>query len=147
MATDVRVKVTDATIISALNTPGGAVHVWRNETERDLLELCYRTSPVNNPANAMHRGGLVGVYKASWVTRRRGNQHRVGFAIENVSDHAIFVEEGRSASSGTEAFSTEDRARTIVVPGSAARPGRHILRDATNRILMRATGGAYTPLV
>lgn len=147
MPEDVRVEITDATVISALNTPGGLVFQWRNDTERAVLERCYATSPVNDVANAAHRGGMVGEFKASWVTRRRGGRHRVGFEIENFSDHAIYVEEGRGPSSKRQTFSwTEWGGDTRTVSGTRGREGQHILRNAVNRVLSSATGGAYTPL-
>ena len=155
MAVDVRVKISDATVISALNTPGGDVNEWRTEVEREVLEGVFLASPINDVLNAVHRGGAVGEFKASWVTRRQGNGHRVGFQIENFSDHAIYVEEGRSASTKFQEFSWtgwggEIRAvgRGTGSPrGTRGRDGKHILRDVTNRVLMRETGGAYTPLV
>jgi hypothetical protein len=151
MAEGVRVNINDATVISALNTPGGAVHEWRNDTEHDLLQWVFLTSPVNDPLNAEHRGGVVGTYKASWVTRRQGNGHRIGFQIENFADHAIYVEEGRRASWRWERFSwtAHDPPGSIDVHarGTSGRDGRHILRDGTNHVMAQATGGAYIPLV
>lgn len=153
MADGVRVDIKDAYIISALNTPGGAVHNWRNDTEEQLLIRCFETSPVNDVLDAVHRGGIVGEYQRSWVTRRYGNQHRVGFAIENFADHAIFVEEGRSASTKVQRFSWSEWGGDIRVvgfpwgTGTKRRDGQHVLRNATNAVLARTTGGSYTPLV
>lgn len=156
MAEGVKVHIDDATIISALNTPGGAVHEWRNETERMLLAQCRVQSPVNDVLNAMHRGGVVGEYAASWVTDRYGNGHRIGFRIENFADHAVYVEEGRRGSAKTQTFSWTrwgGEIRTVgigagaVAFGTRPRDGKHILRDAANAILAAQTGGSVVPLV
>lgn len=150
MATDVRVEIRDATIISALNTPGGAVFRWRDETEEKVLAVAYATSPVNDPLNALHRGGVVGEFKQSWVTRRYGNQHRVGFAIENFSDHADIVEFGRFRSFGHETFAWTEHTPPGEIDthphGTAGRLGRHVLQRAVNSVMPAATGGTFTPL-
>jgi hypothetical protein len=156
----VRVNINDATVISALNTPGGEVYEWRNKVEAKLLFEVFEDSPVNDVANALHRKAPVGEFQRSWVTRRQGNGHRLGFQIENFADHAIYVEEGRSASTKPQRFSWAAWGGEIGWVGSplpkgavswgrgtSARLGYHILRDATNRVLAAATGGAYTPLV
>lgn len=151
---DVRVNVTDAAIISALNTPGGAVYEWRDDTMLKIANRAYDTSPVNNPLNAQHRGGEVGTYKLGWRTRRTGNQHRVGMVISNDSDHAVYVEFGRSASGKYQAFTwakASPPGSFVEVGGdlgggTAGRPGRNILRNATNYVMRRATGGAYADL-
>ena len=154
MPVDVQVHITDATVISALNTPGGDVYTWRNDTESDLLAACVLDSPIGDVLNTLHDSTRppIGDYAASWVTRRQGNGHRVGFQIENFSDHAIYVEEGRGASRKQQTFSWAVLGGQIITVGgrfgggTAARDGEHILRDATNRVLARATGGSYAPL-
>jgi hypothetical protein len=152
----VRVKVSDATIISALNTPGGLVFDWRNETENDLLVRCVADSPVNDVLNQLHREGTApppGEFQRSWVTRRQGNGHRVGFQIENFADHAIYVEEGRSGSTKVQVFSWtgwHGDIRAVGFPwrsGTRPREGQHVLRNAANAVLAAQTGGSYTPLV
>lgn len=151
---DVRVNITDASIISALNTPGGAVFQWRDQTMLQIANRAYDTSPVNNVGNALHRGGVVGTYKLGWSTRRTGNQHRVGMVVSNDAPHAQFVEFGRSASRKYQAFTwvkSFEPGELVEVGGdlgggTSARPGRHILRNATNYVLGRATGGSVTPL-
>lgn len=153
MAEGVRVNINDATIISALNTPGGLVAEWRNDTEAKLLARCYETSPVNDVLNAVHRDGVVGEFQRSWVTRRQGNGHRVGFQIENFADHAIYVEEGRSGSTKIQVFSWtgwHGDIRAVGFPwrsGTRPREGQHVLRNAANAVLAAQTGGSYTPLV
>lgn len=148
MADGVEVHITDATVISALNTPGGAVADWRNITEYRVLQQAFHTSPVNNPMNALHRGGMVGEFKASWVTRRWGNGHRVGFAIENFSDHALYAEEGRRPSWKWETFSWVQHRPPGAVEthpeGTAGYPAHHTLRDAVNTI--GASTGDWSPL-
>jgi hypothetical protein len=131
-----RVDIKDATIISALNTPGGAVFEWRNDTEDAVLSNAYATSPTNDVLNAQHRGGVVGTYKASWVTRRQGNGHRVGFQIENFADHAIYVEYGRRPSTKHEVFSWTGHKPPGLIDlhehGTMGWDGKHVLRNAVN---------------
>lgn len=146
MPTDVQVHISDATVISALNTPGGAVYQWRNEIEDSILRRAYATSPVNNVLNAMHRGGVVGVFQASWVSTHVGsNGHRVRVTVENFADHAVYVEEGRSGSNKYQRFSWTKWNGTIrsvggrenpAGSGTRPRPGRHILKYAVNAALV-----------
>lgn len=152
MAEGVRVDVRDALVISALNTPGGGVYDWRNETEAKLLGALFADSPINDPLDAVHRGGVVGTYKRSWVTRRQGNGHRIGFQAENFADHAIYVEYGRSASTKIQVFSWtgwHGDIRAVGFPwhtGTRGRKGTHFLVHTTNRVMAAACGGAYVPL-
>lgn len=158
MAEDVDVHIDDRLIISALNTPGGGVFEWRDNTARKIIDVAIAASPINNPLNAVHRGGVVGTFKASWGFDRRGsNGHRVQATIYNGADHAEFVEFGRSPSSEYQRFSWtvwggEIRSvggrgtRGRVGDGTAGRDGKHVLRNATNAVMPGETGGTYTPL-
>jgi hypothetical protein len=157
MPDGVRVHVTNQTVISALNTPGGAVYEWRDKVMHDIQDRAVLRSPVNNPANARHRGGVVGTYRRGWRTSRAGsNGHRVRLTVSNVADHATFVEFGRSASSKFQVFSwtrwggrigwvgadtaaNQERAGHYDRMGgaTAARPGKHVLKNATNYVLHR----------
>jgi hypothetical protein len=106
MATSVKVHVTDKAIITALNTPGGAVSEWRDHIGQEVKSHAQRNSPINDPLNAMHRGGEVGEYAGSWDWDRRGSSgHHVVARVLNYADHAIFVELGRSGSSKMQIFS------------------------------------------
>ena len=156
MAT-VNVKITDRSVISALNTPGGPVWEFRDDVMNDITDLARRKSPVNNPANARHRGGRVGTYKASWLGRRHGSGHHVGLTVMNTADHAQYVEEGKGPSRKFQRFSFTGWGGEIRYIGPkvlrkaragrtqmklpwggrkvAGRPGKHILRDSTNRVL------------
>lgn len=154
---DVDVHITDRTVITALNTPGGAVYEWRDRVMNDIEDRAWARSPVNNPLNARHRGGVVGTYKRGWrVSRAGSNGHRVRMTISNVADHAVYVELGRSASGKYQVFAwTRWGGRTQWVGANtefnrqragglrrggrrtAARPGKNILRNATNYVLRR----------
>lgn len=102
----VTVKVTDRAIISALNTPGGAVYEWRDEVGREVKRFAEAIAPVNNPGNAEHRGGEVGTYQRSFGFDRRGSSgHHVIARVTNDADHAIYVEYGRSSSTKLQIFS------------------------------------------
>jgi len=142
MPSQVKVSISDAAVIQALNTPGGAVYEWRNDIERDILQRAFNTSPVNDPLNAVHRGGVVGVFKVSWVGDHIGsNGHIVRARIENFADHAIYVEEGRGASQKFQEFSWTQwngEIRTVGRDrlGTRAREGQHILKKALNAVLV-----------
>ena len=103
---DVNVHISDRAIITALNTPGGGVYQWRDEVTKDTYATCIATAPVNNPMNAMHRGGHVGDYKKGFDWDRRGSSshHTIG-RVTNDQDYAIYVELGRSASNKMQIFS------------------------------------------
>lgn len=151
-AATVKVDVSGRAIISALNTPGGAVFRWRDRRGREILNECEAKSPINNVLNAQHRGGVVGTYKFGWRGDRVGSGgHNVQARVYNVAPHAVYVEEGRRASSLIQTFSWtafDGRIRTIgghLGGGTSARPGRHILRDTVNEVGTRT--GDWTPLV
>jgi len=155
MAT-VRVNVKGATVISALNTPGGAVYEWRDRLMNEIELDAFADSPVNDVLNAVHRGGVVGTYKRGWYSNRSGsNGHHVRLTVGNSADHAVYVEEGRGASSEFQVFSwTKWGGETKWVGrataynfrraggrerggrGTGARPGRHILKNSTNANLI-----------
>jgi hypothetical protein len=106
MPSTVKVKITDRAIITALNEPGGGVYKWRDEVARDVKANAVANAPVNDPMNALHRGGTVGLYKAGFDWDRRGSSgHHTIARITNDSDHAIYVELGRSGSSKMQIFS------------------------------------------
>ena len=136
MARDVEVKITDAKIIAALNTAGGPVYEWRNRVERALYTEARAHSPVNDPLNAVHRGGRVGTYLLSWRSDHRGSSgHHVVARVYNTADHARFVEEGRGPSTGPETFSWVKWAGDIrTVTRNRGYDGQHVLRDAANRV-------------
>lgn len=162
MPAGVDVDVSDVAVISALNTPGGAVFKWRDDTVSNILRVAIGTSPVNNPANAVHRGGAPtgGIaYKAAWASDRVGsNGHTVRGTVFNGSDHADIVEFGRGPSFKFQRFSwtrwggeigSVGRTGEAVGThgrGTGPRAGRHILRNAVNFVMPSATGGTYTPL-
>lgn len=153
MPEGVRVNINDATVISCLNTPGGLIYEWRNAREREVLDWAFTNSPVNDELNAVHRplAPPPGTYKASWVTKRQGNGHRIGFQIENFADHAIFVEEDRSGSTKIQVFSWtgwDGDIRAVGFPwqtGTKRRDGRHVLRNAANYV--GAKTGDWSPLI
>jgi hypothetical protein len=106
MAADVQVNISGTAVIKALNTPGGAVREWVDDVAGDITAMARNLSPVNNPLNALHRGGDVGTYKASWSWNRRGSRgHTVAGRVENSANHATIVEFGRAASTKMQIFS------------------------------------------
>jgi hypothetical protein len=99
-----RVYISDTLIIKACNTPGGSGGVADdlNRTAKRTLQRAQALAPVNNPLNAVHRGGKVGTYKKSFKRYRRGNGHILFRAIYNDAPHAVFVEKGRKSTSFAE---------------------------------------------
>jgi len=101
-----KVHISDRAIISALNTPGGAVFRWRDEIGQEIKRVAISLSPVNDELNAQHRGGVVGTYKKGWGWDRRGSRgHHVIARVTNSAAHAQYVEYGRSASRKMQIFS------------------------------------------
>jgi hypothetical protein len=106
MAGGVNVRISDRAIISALNTPGGAIHEWRDQICMEVRATAQATAPINNPENAQHRGGVVGEYKKGFDWDRRGSSgHHVVGRVTNSQPYAIYVELGRSASAKMQIFS------------------------------------------
>lgn len=143
MAEGVKVKITDRDVISALNTPGGAVFQWRDDRMHQIERRAIATSPVGNPLDEKRSGGVVGEYKASWRTSRVGsNQHRVRAVIFNEADHAGFVEYGRAPDRGGHktSFTTAGLGGLWITTESAGYPGRHILQKATNQVMSGEAG-------
>jgi hypothetical protein len=101
MAASVRTVISDALIIKALNTPGGSGGVYKEmeRIRRSTLAIARGIAPTGKPVNAMHRGGAVGKYRASFGSDRRGsNGHYVRRAMYNSADYAYYVEHGRGSS-------------------------------------------------
>jgi hypothetical protein len=150
----VQVHISSASLHNALNTPGGVIYEWRDETAQKVALHATATAPVNNPMNAVHRGGAVGEFKASFGWERYGNQHVSGARVYNTSDHAEYAELGRGDSHRVQRFSWANWAGEIrtVWPGPGGISahgwkGHHTLRDAANAVMPGATGGSYVPLV
>lgn len=139
MAEGVEVNVTDRAVITALNTPGGAVYEWRDRVMVNTVANAVALSPVGNPADALTRGGVVGRYKAGWRSRRTGsNGNRVRAVIFNNVEHATVVEYGRSPSASFQSFSTAKFAATSRsaihrVTFTAGRAGKHVLQRAVDQ--------------
>lgn len=96
-----KVYISDVLVIKACNTPGGSGGVARemNKWTARCMARARMTAPVNNVLNAVHRGGVVGTYAASFKRYRRGNGHYLLRSVYNVAPHAVFVERGRSSTS------------------------------------------------
>lgn len=146
----VEVNISNTKIILVLNAPGGGVFDWRDDVAEEITRLCRTNSPVNKVANAMHRGGKVGTFKASWKWDRLGsNGHNVQATIHNIAGHAMFVEFGRTGSGANQRFSwikhkPPGSIRTHM--GTGPRTGWHTLRDMTNDTMPKYMSG-YTPLI
>lgn len=150
----VTVNISSASIAKALNTPGGPVWEWRDDTAEQIVRVAKATSPVNSPSNAAHRGGVVGGFRRGFDWEKYGNQHVVGARIYNDALHAFFAELGRRDSYNVQKFSTRTwGAKPHVIkpqPGEISTrgwEGNHTLRDAVNAVMPLATGGSPAGLV
>ena len=149
MAVDVDVDVSDIAIISALNTPGGGVFRWRDDTATDIIRIAMMRSPVNDVFDALHRGGIVGTYIRAWGYDRTGsNGHRVRATIYNGAAHADIVEFGRRRSHKEETFAWRYHVPAGAIDvhqhGTSARMlAAHVLRNAVN--LHGLNTGDYAP--
>src|SRR4029079_18320733 len=104
MATSVRTVISNPLIIRALNTPGGSGGAYKEmeRIRRSTLAIARGIAPLGNPENAMHRGGLVGTYKASFKSDKRGSSgHYLIRRMYNTADHAYYVEHGRGSTKFT----------------------------------------------
>lgn len=138
-----RVNVTNAQVIAALNTPGGAVYAWRDNTARTAVRNAVASAPVNDAQNRRHRPeDPGGTYKRSFGWDRLGsNGHRVRARIYNTAEHAIFVELGRGPSMQSQTFSWTGWGGEIrTVSATRARRGRHVLARAVNAAVRRNPG-------
>lgn len=129
-----KVVISNALIIKALNPPTKPVGRWSDSLAKDVHRIAVRTAPVNNPLSALHRGGVVGTYRASLKWDRRGtNGHFVRRRVYSRAPHASIVENGRRSTVG----GRWERFYWAVVPGvplatkgTRGRPGRHVLERA-----------------
>jgi hypothetical protein len=106
--TVLRVEVDDNAVWKQLNGAGGTGGVagYRDALLLHAQSIAVAWSPVNDPLNAKHRGGVVGTFQASWrVSRSRPAPWISAGRLRNVAGHAIYVERGRSASSKKQRFS------------------------------------------
>lgn len=145
------IEITDASVILALNTPGGPAREWLDRVIEEIRVLAIANSPVNNPLNAVHRGGKVGTYKGSWKTSKAGsNAHVVKGTVLNTAEHAYYVEYGRGPATNTrQRFSWtgfKPPGRIGVVKNTEGFVGLHVLKYATNDTL-EANTDFYFPLL
>lgn len=101
-----KVYINDAALIASVQRGSAGVWRWRNKVLRSMEFQAKKIAPVNNPLNAVHRGGVVGTYKASFDKDKRGsNGYVLRGRLWNYSPHAQYVEYGRSGSSARQVFS------------------------------------------
>jgi hypothetical protein len=141
--TTTRSTVSMRTVANAMNGMGGPVWRWREAAMQLSMLNAIATAPINNPLNAMHRGGKVGEYKRSFSSSRIGsNQYQLRFTIKNSAAHAGVVEEGRKASNRNQVFSWTRNSP----PGSVrlfkhtrSRPGKYIIQRAVRAAVAATT--------
>lgn len=150
MPAGVEVDITDISVIKALNTPGGAVFEWRDDSAVAIVRRATFTSPVNDPFNATHRNWVIGTYIAAWGFDRKGsNGHQVRATIYNGAPHADLVEFGRSPSFRRERFGwtehTPPGSIRTHLGGTYGWSGHHTLRNAVNAV--GTTTGDWSPVL
>jgi len=131
------VYISEMLVIKALNTPGGSggVYRWIEACERDIITAARVLAPKNKIANARHRGGVTGTYKASFKGVDRGSRgHHLVRTVHNTANHAGIVEFGRPSTRGKryEAFSWSayPNRPLIYTTGTSGRKGQHVLERA-----------------
>lgn len=138
--TRISTNINRTTVAFALNNPAnGPVWRYRELSMHAALTACIAGAPVNDPLNAVHRGGVVGTYKASMRSDRIGsNQYQLRFNITNSAGHAGVVENGRAGSSKDQFFSWAGG----VNPGkpewhrrTGAREGTHHIEETVRRVM------------
>ncbi len=135
----VKVVISDTLIIKACNTPGGSGGVAKemNDWAKRCKLRAINTSPVNDPMNATHRGGVVGTYKASFKSSRKGsNGHILRRTLLNVAPHAPYVEYGRRSTRFGDSFYAKHW------PGWPAMPGNNhiVFTDLRSNSVLRSKG-------
>lgn len=137
-STEVESNITPTTIRFWLNgaSPVGVVTLRMNLMADAALAFAIASAPVNNPLNAVHRGRVVGTYRAGIRMERTGNQYGRGFKLIGTADHSDIVENGRRASNREQYFSWTRSSP----PGSMRwythtgfRRGRKTLQNAAER--------------
>ena len=89
--------INSVAIFKALHLPGQPVNDYAKDVAREVAKLAKLKAPINNPANAEHRGGDVGRYQRSFIviTAPRLSLRESSFYAANRAAHAIFVERGK----------------------------------------------------
>lgn len=140
----VKVNITGRSVTLGLAaTPDTVLWRARDGWMHDTMLASHAAAPINNPLNAVHRGGIVGTYAASFHSHRTVSARAIGFVAGNRSEHASVVEWGRSGSSRPQRFSSV-RSRGVIEWHNAtrARAGQYVMTDAVNY----AMRGVATPL-
>jgi hypothetical protein len=139
-----RVRINTATVRAGLANPTAPLWRARDAWMFDSFGAAFATAPVNDPLNAVHRGGVVGTYQASFRARRLSNLGSEGFKLSNVSDHAAVVEFGRRPSTKPQTFSwTRTGGQIRRYKRTSGRDGEHIMADAVQYGL--AVNGVIIP--
>lgn len=144
-----RVQISDALIIRAFQTPnsGAGVYEWRDALVLRGNQYAVAISPVNEVQDAMHRGGVVGTFAASWGWNRRGTKgHRHIGRLFNDAPHADIVDGGRREAFAWQRFSwTEWGGEINAVWRTSARPGYNIIADVGRHMYLLMTKGGTLP--
>ena len=125
--------VTRKSVRLAIQRPGGPGNAMARKWRRTAVTTAKKLAPVNDPLDAMHRGGKVGTYKRSFKTDKIGtNGSYIRTSVKNTAGHAVFVEEGRRASKRTDQrFSwTKWGGRIQIARQTRGRDGNHVLAKA-----------------
>lgn len=136
---EVVVVISDALLFRACNMPGGSGGVadWADDQVEKIKRQAIARSPVGDPLDAGSRGWMTGEFVGSWFTERgRGNQHQVVRWVGNRADHAKYLEFDREPAHGRQVFTWWQKGgKWQKWMYTGWRPGRHILEDATRRVM------------
>jgi hypothetical protein len=134
-----RVNINTATVWQGLHSRRGCVREWVDDLAETTKRNAERAAPVNDPLNAVHRGGVVGTYKRSFgISGAGSNQHSTKRTVYNSAPHARIVEFGRRPTRKWQTFSwTFWKGDIRTVTFTEGRDGQHILENAARKAAAR----------
>jgi hypothetical protein len=144
-----RARIDDAALRRQLFGVGGTggVAAYRDALAGEILQQGRAWSPVNDPLNALHRGGVVGTYKKSWKAATAVAGWSATAQAGNTARHTVYLEFGRKESKKPQKFSWKKFPQKKVFwfvgrkfswfERTRARPGRAIVQYAVRSAAAR----------
>lgn len=146
MAQGVRVHISNAQLKAATVGSTGVLTDWAHGVADDFIAQFHRRVEDNLESNAMHRGGVVGGYRAGIGADVNQNQYGLQIRGTNSAAHAAYAEFGRGPSQKWQYFSWSKKGgRGAWYSSTRGRDGQHAMRSAMNATMPRYVDG-YTPL-
>lgn len=119
------VRIDPIRFYRATNGPTGVTRQFMRQLSVKTADHLQRNAPRNPVGNELHRS-RVPRYADSFRSQVYGNLNRTGFRMTNVSEHAIYVEKGRTGSTKNQYYSY------VGEPGGARWHGGTPPRNPTN---------------